>query len=64
MELFGNPGERFFAVYLEHFPIDVGYSSRHDLYNLYHLRNHANLFGGSYAAEAQRVIDGLLAQLR
>jgi protein-ribulosamine 3-kinase len=64
MELFGNPGGRFFAVYREHFPIDAGYSSRRDLYNLYHLLNHANLFGGSYADQAQRVIDGLMAQLR
>jgi protein-ribulosamine 3-kinase len=64
MELFGNPGAHFFAVYQEHFPIDAGYSSRRDLYNLYHLLNHANLFGGSYTDQAQRVIDGLLAQLR
>lgn len=64
MELFGNPGTRFFAAYREHFPIDAGYSSRRDLYNLYHLLNHANLFGGSYAAEAQRVIDALLLRLR
>jgi protein-ribulosamine 3-kinase len=64
MELFGNPGAHFFAVYREHFPIDPGYSSRRDLYNLYHLLNHANLFGGNYADQAQRVIEGLLRQLR
>ncbi|MCP4472315.1 MAG: fructosamine kinase family protein [Gammaproteobacteria bacterium] len=63
MELFGHPGERFFAVYHEHFPIDDGYPLRRDLYNLYHLLNHANLFGGSYAAQSQRLIDHLLAQL-
>ncbi len=62
MELFGHPGERFFAVYHEHFPIDDGYPLRRDLYNLYHLLNHANLFGGSYAAQSQRLIDHLLAQ--
>lgn len=63
MELFGHPGDRFFAVYHEHFPIDDGYPLRRDLYNLYHLLNHANLFGGSYAAQSQRLIDHLLAQL-
>jgi fructosamine-3-kinase len=63
MELFGHPGERFFAVYHEHFPIDAGYPLRRDLYNLYHLLNHANLFGGSYAAQSQRLIDHLLAHL-
>lgn len=63
MELFGHPGERFFAIYREHLPLDHGYPLRRDLYNLYHLLNHANLFGGSYAAQSQRLIDHLLAQL-
>jgi fructosamine-3-kinase len=63
MELFGSPGERFFAVYRERFPIDADYPLRRDLYNLYHLLNHANLFGGAYAAQSLRVIDRLLAQL-
>lgn len=64
MELFGNPGARFFASYRERFPIDAGYPRRRDLYNLYHLLNHANLFGGGYIAQSQRIIDQLLAQLR
>jgi len=63
MELFGHPGERFFAAYRERFPIDVGYPLRRDLYNLYHLLNHANLFGGGWAGQAQGVIDRLLAQV-
>jgi protein-ribulosamine 3-kinase len=64
MELFGRPGERFFAQYRECFPIDEGYVERRDLYNLYHLLNHSNLFGGAYADQSQQVIDRLLAQLR
>ncbi|MDH3387660.1 MAG: fructosamine kinase family protein [Gammaproteobacteria bacterium] len=60
MELFGHPGELFFEVYREHFPIDIGYSLRRELYNLYHVLNHANLFGGGYGAQALRMIDGLL----
>jgi fructosamine-3-kinase len=36
MELFGNPGERFFAAYRERFPIDPGYRRRRDLYLLLH----------------------------
>ena len=63
MELFGSPGARFFACYRECFPIDAGYAERRDLYNLYHLLNHANLFGGSYASQARQSIDRLLAQL-
>jgi protein-ribulosamine 3-kinase len=61
MELFGNPGERFFAAYRELFPIDDGYPLRRDLYNLYNLLNHANLFGGGWTGQAQGVIDRLLA---
>ena len=34
------------------------------IYNLYHILNHANLFGGGYAAQAQRMLSQLLAQLR
>jgi len=61
MELFGHPGEHFFSRYSEHFPIDSGYAERRELYNLYHVLNHANLFGGGYAARAQRTIERLLA---
>ena len=63
MELFGHPGEAFFTRYHECFPIDAGYALRRDLYNLYHVLNHANLFGGGYAAQARRMIDRLLASL-
>ena len=60
MELFGSPGERFFAAYRERFPIDPGYRRRRDLYNLYHVLNHANLFGGGYGLQARRMIERLL----
>ena len=62
MELFGHPGERFFAGYAEHFPLDTGYAVRRELYNLYHVLNHANLFGGGYGAQARRMIEILLVQ--
>ena len=61
MELFGHPGERFFAAYRERFPIDAGYRERRDLYNLYHLFNHALLFGGGYLAQTRRGMERLLA---
>ena len=62
MELFGSPGQRFFEAYDEVFPIDSGYYQRRELYNLYHILNHANLFGGSYVMQAQRMIASLLSQ--
>ena len=61
MELFGHPGQRFFSLYSEYFPIDTGYPERRELYNLYHVLNHANLFGGGYAAQAERMIERLLS---
>ena len=63
MELFGSPGDRFFSAYREVFPIDNGYSVRRELYNLYHILNHAYLFGGGYNAQARRMVDRLLSQL-
>jgi len=62
MELFGQPGQSFFSAYDEVFAIDAGYPVRRDLYNLYHVINHANIFGGGYTASARRLIDKLLAQ--
>ncbi|AGA31930.1 fructosamine kinase [Thioalkalivibrio nitratireducens DSM 14787] len=64
MELFGHPGADFFAAYNERMPLDPGYAVRRELYNLYHILNHFNLFGGGYAAQAERMALGLLAQLR
>lgn len=63
MELFGHPGERFFAAYTDAFPIDSGYSLRRELYNLYHVLNHALLFGGAYATQALRMTSNLLAEV-
>ncbi|MFT5430563.1 MAG: protein-ribulosamine 3-kinase [Myxococcota bacterium] len=54
-ELFGGFGGEFFAAYDEVYPLGPGYAERRDLYNLYHLLNHANLFGGSYVAQSLRV---------
>lgn len=63
-ELFGGFAPDFYAAYREAWPLDAGYAVRKTLYNLYHVLNHANMFGGSYAAQAERMIAQLLAQLR
>jgi protein-ribulosamine 3-kinase len=44
-ELFGGFGDDFLAAYDRDWPMDAGYRVRRDLYNLYHLLNHQNLFG-------------------
>jgi protein-ribulosamine 3-kinase len=63
-ELFGGFAPAFHAAYREAWPLDAGYGVRKTLYNLYHILNHANLFGGGYAAQAARMTAQLLAQIR
>ncbi|RLL53731.1 fructosamine kinase family protein [Mariprofundus sp. EBB-1] len=62
-ELFGGFTSEFYDAYREAWPLDDGYSVRKTLYHLYHILNHANLFGGSYAQQAESMIDQLLVEL-
>lgn len=62
-ELFGGFSASFYAAYNESYPLHLDYSIRKTLYNLYHILNHLNLFGESYLAQAQCMIDSLLAEL-
>ena len=63
-ELFGGFPQDFYSAYAEAAPLDQAYAARKTLYNLYHVLNHANLFGGGYAMQAERMIDRLLAEAR
>jgi protein-ribulosamine 3-kinase len=63
-ELFGGFAPAFHAAYREAWPLDTGFATRKTLYNLYHILNHANLFGGGYAAQAARMTAQLLAHIR
>lgn len=54
-ELFGGFPDRFYRAYSEVNPIDSAYPGRRDLYNLYHLLNHLNLFGPVYLGEVKAV---------
>ena len=62
-ELFGGFPRAFYSAYAEAGPLAQGYAVRKTLYNLYHVLNHANLFGGGFAAQAERMIERLLAEL-
>ena len=46
----------FYDAYREAGEIEPGYSQRRDLYNLYHLLNHLNLFGRSYYGAVMRIV--------
>lgn len=59
-ELFGGFPAAFYQGYNTVWPVDSGYAARKTLYNLYHILNHFNLFGGSYAAQANRMIEQIL----
>ncbi len=55
-ELFGGFSPEFYDAYHEIIPKEPGYTVRRDLYNLYHLLNHLNLFGRSYLAAVRRIL--------
>lgn len=60
-ELFGGFGRDFYAAYNDVWQLDAGYKTRKNLYNLYHILNHVNLFGGGYASQAKNMMQQLLA---
>ena len=55
-ELFGGFAGAFYDAYRDENIISDGYEDRRDLYNLYHLLNHLNLFGGSYLTSVMRTV--------
>ncbi|MCP3674591.1 MAG: fructosamine kinase family protein [Gammaproteobacteria bacterium] len=62
-ELFGGFSEDFYQSYEDVYPLDDGYNIRKKIYNLYHILNHYNLFGGSYEDQAERICNLLLRKL-
>ena len=56
-ELFGGFAPTFYSAYRSIAHVDAGYGERRDLYNLYHLLNHVNLFGYSYVGSVERILD-------
>jgi fructosamine-3-kinase len=59
--LFGGYGKEFYSAYEANWPLDPGAKARTDLYNLYHVLNHLNLFGTGYLRQAAACLDRLLA---
>ncbi|WP_090815644.1 fructosamine kinase family protein [Oribacterium sp. KHPX15] len=56
-ELFGGFDRKFYDAYFKAMGAIPGYEDRRDLYNLYHLTNHLNLFGSSYLSAVVRTIE-------
>ncbi|PMB45099.1 hypothetical protein CEN40_12885 [Fischerella thermalis CCMEE 5205] len=59
-ELFGGFPAAFYRGYNQVFPLESGYERRKTLYNLYHILNHFNLFGGGYESQANSMIARVL----
>lgn len=55
--LFGGFSDVFYHAYLETFPLQSGWRKRLDLWNLYPLLVHVNLFGGSYVSQVRGVLE-------
>jgi fructosamine-3-kinase len=55
-ELFGGFSRAFYRAYDEAFPLEPGYEERRDLYNLYHMLNHLNIFGGGYLGSVTSIV--------
>jgi fructosamine-3-kinase len=63
-ELFGGFGQGFYAAYNGIWQLDSGYRIRKNLYNLYHILNHAVLFGGGYVSQAEKMMRDLLSEVQ
>lgn len=54
--LFGGFSGDFYSSYEESYPLEAGFMDRKNIYNLYPLLVHTNLFGGSYARQVESII--------
>jgi len=55
-ELFGGFSMSFYETYRDIMKLEPGYEDRRNLYNLYHLLNHLNLFGSGYLSSVRRIL--------
>ena len=55
-ELFGGFPSGFLRAYEDEWPLQPGYADRSALYNLYHMLNHANIFGASYVSSVRSIV--------
>ncbi|NWF51114.1 MAG: fructosamine kinase family protein [Ignavibacteriaceae bacterium] len=51
-KLFGGFDKAFYESYNEAYPLEDGYAYRENIYKLYHVLNHLNLFGRGYYSQA------------
>lgn len=54
--MFGGFPAAFYRAYEEQFPLAEGWRERQNLYMLYHMLNHAVLFGSGYLQQADQIL--------
>jgi len=62
--VFGGFGPDFYASYQNAFPVDDGFAVRKTFYNIYHIINHLNLFGGGYHGQSIQMLEQVLAEMK
>ncbi len=55
-KLFGGFEKNFYDSYQAHYPLTPGFQNRVDIYQLYYLLVHLNLFGASYLNAVRRIV--------
>lgn len=56
-ELFGGFSRKFYEAYQSVFPLSPEYRERKELYQLYYLLVHLNMFGESYGGSVDRILE-------
>jgi len=56
-KLFGGFDSIFYSAYMEEYPLKDGWEHRENIYKLYHILNHLNLFGSGYYSQAISLIN-------
>ena len=59
-QMFGGFSQAFYQAYQESYPLEPGYQDRFEVYNIYHILNHLNLFGESYGYSLDSVMRRLV----
>jgi protein-ribulosamine 3-kinase len=55
-KIFGGFSPDFYEYYQQEYPLAEGYERRENIYKLYHLLNHANMFGSSYFQDVRNIL--------
>jgi fructosamine-3-kinase len=56
-KLFGGFSDAFYKAYQQEYPLKPGWEYREDIYKLYHVMNHLNIFGRGYLGETERILE-------